>query len=358
MRDHGLLSNTVRAIDTARDGSVWVGTPDGLNRVSHLDGVESREVYRLPNTRVTALHIDRAGTLWVGTETGVGAFADGRFTPVPIAGVSSLGIVFAMTSDREGALWLCHVGAASPSRVLRGVITDLDAVPEIQGRSCTSAYTDRSGRVWIGFTDGSLVAHTGGGYHLYSPQDGLPGGSIYSMWEGENGTLWVGTSRGFSRLRDGRITSVTERNGIPDTDVTALVGDQDGHVWCAFNGGIIRLSESEVDRVAADASYRVRYTFLDSSDGLLSPPTRYGFPTAALGGDGRLWFQTVSGLAVVEPRALRKTMPARVTVERVVADGQTLSASTPDVVLPPRTTRLEIHYAALSLAGASKVRFS
>jgi signal transduction histidine kinase/ligand-binding sensor domain-containing protein len=352
----GLLSNTVRAMDTAPDGTVWIGTVDGLDSFTDVGGVRKHRSYRLPNTRVTALHIDRAGTIWLGTETGVSTFDHGRLSAVGAAG-ANLGTVFAMTSDDSGQLWLCHVGAASPSRLDHGTLIDLDQVPEVRGRSCTSAFTDSGNRVWMGFADGSLVSYDGGLYRLFSTHDGLTGGSIYSIWEDAGHTLWVGTSKGISRIRDGRITSVTDRNGLPDTDVTAIVGDRLGNIWCAFNGGIVGLKASEIDRVAEHPQYRIQSTFLNESDGLLSPPTRYGFPTGGLDGDGAIWIQTVSGLAVVDPRSLRAGQSAQVRIERAVVDGQALIALG-GLMLPPHPSRVEIHYSALSLGGASKVRFS
>jgi len=73
--DEGLSQNFVSAMAADRDGFMWIGTANGLNR---WNGYEF-EWYRYDRDRQTslssptahALHVDRGGNLWVGTPTGL-----------------------------------------------------------------------------------------------------------------------------------------------------------------------------------------------------------------------------------------------------------------------------------------------
>jgi hypothetical protein len=69
-----VLGNVITTIAVDRDGMVWVGTNQGLNRfdgqawTSYAVGGGSRD------GAVTALMADREGAIWVGTETGVSVY--------------------------------------------------------------------------------------------------------------------------------------------------------------------------------------------------------------------------------------------------------------------------------------------
>jgi two-component sensor histidine kinase len=73
--------------------------------------------------------------------------------------------------------------------------------------------------------------------------------------------------------------------------------------------------------------------------------------------DGRLWFPTVHGLAVVDPAALRRNeTPPPVVIEDVRVEYRPLEART-DVALAPGTERIEFAFIALSLANPEAVRY-
>lgn len=71
-----LISNSVRVVRFAPDGSFWAGTNFGLSRFD--EGIERFRDVNLPNTissDVTALEFDGRGNLWIGTRDGL-AFRD------------------------------------------------------------------------------------------------------------------------------------------------------------------------------------------------------------------------------------------------------------------------------------------
>jgi signal transduction histidine kinase len=183
-------------------------------------------------------------------------------------------------------------------------------------------------------------------------------GRVAAFYDDKRGALWIATSGGLSRLEDGRFVTLTDHNGLPGRSLTAVIEDTFGYLWVALSSGIACLSRQEFDRAARDPSYQVQYTLYNSSDGLLDAPAAFGAPTATRGGDGRLWFLTANGLAMIDPSRMRHDAPSAVTrIERIVADERVFLDLPDHVALPSRTLNIEINYSIVSLSAASKARF-
>src|SRR5207247_8070873 len=95
----------------------------------------------------------------------------------------------------------------------------------------------------------------------------------------------------------------------------------------------------------------------DESDGF-PPVLPYGSrPAGVRGGDGRLWFATGAGVAVIDPDRMPATRRSALPrIENAVADGRAI-APVNQVGLAPLTSTIQIDYAALSLSAATKLRF-
>ena len=77
----GLPQNSVFAVMTARDGSIWAGTLSG--GVSHLANgrfTTYTTADGLPSNSVSAIAEDAEGIVWLGTPAGLSRFSSGRWT--------------------------------------------------------------------------------------------------------------------------------------------------------------------------------------------------------------------------------------------------------------------------------------
>ncbi|MDE6057781.1 MAG: hybrid sensor histidine kinase/response regulator, partial [Muribaculaceae bacterium] len=72
--DEGLSANHVKAILRDKDGFIWIGTTNGLNR---YDGATVKKytcfdaVKQKGNNNIGVLHEDTEGNIWIGTDRGV-----------------------------------------------------------------------------------------------------------------------------------------------------------------------------------------------------------------------------------------------------------------------------------------------
>ena len=151
---------------------------------------------------------------------------------------------------------------------------------------------------------------------------------------------------------------VRDRTGLTFNGTSGIVETADGELWLNGATGITRIPVTEVGRAVADTTYQVKSERLDYRDGLEGTAEQLRpMPTAVLGSDGKIWFATSSNLYWIDPRAiLRNPLPPLVDIHNVVASGKTYSSSTP-LLLPQRTTGVQIDFAAMGLSVPERVRF-
>jgi ligand-binding sensor domain-containing protein/signal transduction histidine kinase len=350
-RREGLPSENVDALAAGPNGTIWTSTSIGINRI---DG-EHRDLY-LKGATVMGLSIDRENTLWAGTNRGVVRAENGNWRYLPMPMGIQLQDVTVIAEDHEDGVWLFDARKGL-YRWADGHITDFSNERLLKQKSFRAARADGKGNVWFGLKEGGVVVFDGNRFHLYSESDGLAGGSVNAVHIDDNATVWIGTERGLSRLDGQRFVTWNISNGLPGERVLWILSDNGGRLWLGYSTGVACVSRSELDRAAQEPSHRVAYTFLDDGDGLKGNPDQGWQSPAVRASDGKLWFRTSEGVAIINPQDLTRNVVAPpVHLERLAADGTAIDASQP-VRLRPLTRDIEIDYTALSLAEPRKVRF-
>ncbi|MDY1547007.1 hybrid sensor histidine kinase/response regulator [Luteibacter sahnii] len=245
----GLSDDDVRAIAQSRDGSVWVGTASGLDRILPDGSVERMATGAdAPGVAVHALHATDDGQLWIGDDRGVMVIdARRRFERIPFVdatprvrhvggrsddllfstdrGVYRLGgdgrlhrdtrlpavLTYATLNDSHGNLWVAHLDGLSlldrygRLHDVRGAWVASRGMP---GRNVRSLVEDAEHGVWFGLADGGL-AYLGPGWddfsrftHVATDADSLPARAVTAVAAKGDAALWVGGYRGWIRAFD------------------------------------------------------------------------------------------------------------------------------------------------------------
>ncbi len=273
----GLASNRVNCIVADSRGFLWFCTPEGLSRFDGNRFVNYGVVAGLPDQAVLALHESRAGDHWMGTGKGLSridsahfanydpgqavvALAESRSGGMWAATKSSIlewrdplhvrrrPVPFRPTSlleDASGNLW---VGTATSGIFLSG--RNLTAKSGLPGEWVEMLLRDSRGRVWAALR-GGLVQFSLNAEGKWAPAkiytDTLAGTDVKAVAEASDGTLWVGTTRGISRLRwngtgDAAIENLSRAQGLSDRSITSLAEDQAGNMWVGTeSGGVMRI---------------------------------------------------------------------------------------------------------------------
>jgi hypothetical protein len=297
----------------------------------------------------------RGDTLWAGTSHGVVRMDERKWSNVAMPPGIHLQDVTIITGDHENGVWLfdIHKGLY---RWVNGRIDDFSNEPLLKGKLILAAREGR-GKVWFGLAQGGVVVFDGSRFNAYSESEGLAYGSVNTVHIDDQNTVWIGTDRGLSRFDGQRFVTWNITNGLPGERVLWILSDTGRRIWLGYSTGVACISRPELDRAEQDPSHRVAYNFLDDGDGLKGNPDRGWQAPAVRTSDGKLWFRTSEGVAIVDPQDLtRNRVAPPVHVARLIADGTVVEATQP-LRLRPLTRDIEIDYTALSLAEPRKVRF-
>jgi signal transduction histidine kinase/ligand-binding sensor domain-containing protein len=348
----------VVAVERTNDSSVWAGTTNGLIRFSTAPGHPQRE-RSTSGPGIRALLRDPQGSLWIGTNEGLFTLRNGVQVPVKLPPQYPLSSITVITPAARGGIWLLFSDWLS--RWDGTNLVRLDVPHDLGLKRVTTARTDKNGRLWAAFDEGRIgYLDSNGSFRLLGAKDGLNDGvhrTISSIFADKDGVVWFGGTGGLSRFEHDRITTVGRPSGLPGNGVLSIVDDDDGYLWLSIDRGLVRLSREEYGKASAAATHRVQYRLYDTSDGLAGAPL--GSIRSVRGADGRLWFVRGGGLTLVDVRTVepaRTLARAPVRIERAVANESRLSPA-PQTELPAGTKRLQISYSALTLTASNKIRF-
>ncbi|MGA8632777.1 MAG: two-component regulator propeller domain-containing protein [Terracidiphilus sp.] len=365
----GGLSNTgVASVLAATDGSVWIATYVGLNRwkngqISAFGGRDGKLNGLAPNS----LFQDSHGRIWVSTPGAFGHLENDRF--VAANGIPG-GSVHGIAEDRAGNLWIANEERGLFRLSPRNEVQQIPWASLGQKDNAVAIAADPlHGGLWLGFYQGGVLYFSDGQVRsAYKAANGLGDGTVNGFQFDPDGTVWAATEGGLSRLKSGRVATLTSKNGLPCDAVHWVIRDNDHAFWLFMTCGLVRVARSEIDAWAAavdrdgDTKRTIQAFVLDNSDGVTSQAIPYYYrPQVTESLDGKLWFVNLDGVSTYDPRHLPfNKVPPPVHIEQITADRRTYDPASYKngyVSLPARVRDLAIDYTALSFVAPEKVHF-
>lgn len=306
------LSRAVNVLLEDRDGTVLVGTGDGLYRLEHTaNGIRIRPeglgfaLHEQDAALVTALLLTRDGKLWAGTGSGIYARALdkgwrrwGASNRLPEKFINQLregpdGRIWAGT--RGGGLVQLGSEPGESGSILTRSFTTVDGLPSNDVRDFLIS---ASGHIWAGTVKGLAEAWLNSGrrklhFRSYSILDGLAEQSVNWFLEAPAGDLWVATGRaGAIRLSRAGFHTYTEADGFLPQEANQVMETRKGQL-CIVNG-----DRSRRFIECFNGERFVRRNVLER------PPVQFGFEWhqfASQNKPGEWWLATEHGALRVLP---------------------------------------------------------
>ena len=352
----GLPSEATKSVLATTDGSIWVATTGGLARWKNGRPVVYQERDGLPDSKVQSLYQDPGGRIWASTARGLAYFQADRF--VAVGGLPGPE-VFSMTGDGAGNLWLS--GRAGLARLHDGLF--VESIPWTalgRGQQAKVIVADRGG-VWLSFwTDGGVLYFKDGKIEAtYTSAQGLGAGHVAGLRLDADRALWAATEDGgLSRIKDGRVTTLTVANGLPCNTIHWSMPDDNGALWMYTACGLVRVLRDDLAAWIADPGRRLAPTLWGAADGvplLAITPAEFN-PPVARAPDGKLWFVSGADVHLIDPDHLAfNALPPPVHIDSLVADHKPYTAAN-GLRLPPLVRDITIEFAALSLVDPKNTR--
>ena len=322
----GLASDVILSLAAAPNGDLWVGTPDGLNRIRGSGIATYTSADGLPDDFIRSLLIDTDGSLWIGTRRGL---AHWKRKGATVAVEFPVGITVYTHADGLGS--------------------------DLVGAMARDAYGD----LWIATLAGVSRLHAGR-ITNFTTADGLSSNVVTAILPRADGSLLIGTQFHGLDVWDGRRFSATKHNGLEQTTIHAILDDGRGHLWFATGDGIARCDYGGMSSTSHGLACGHWMKF-GTEDGLRSRGTSTNaHPSAWRSRNGLLWFATPKGLVEVDPAHFPiNTLGPPVVLERFVIDDvdQPLSRGNSRLRVPAGHVHFEFDYAGLSFVAPQKVRY-
>jgi ligand-binding sensor domain-containing protein/AraC-like DNA-binding protein len=222
----GLSDDNVRAVLEDSERNLWVGTDKGLNRLKHTDNKNTPNIETiLLSSEVVALFEDREKNLWVATNNEeLKQIKDCKFISYKPPDSHKEGIILSFFEDRDKETW---IGTMNGKLVhLRGgKLIETLALPESSRAGITAISEDSEGNLWLGTIDNGVFQRKNGVYNHYTTDDGLSNNTVTSIFKDSNGDLWLSTSYGAAvfRSRSRVFETFTSRNGLSGKAVNTII---------------------------------------------------------------------------------------------------------------------------------------
>ena len=150
---------------------------------------------------------------------------------------------------------------------------------KLGGGPGTGLVPDPDGGVWTGLLSGGIAYFRAGQIRNLSLTD--DGAStirkVLDVSRDRDGTIWVATDNGLSRITNGRVATLTTANGLPCPTVHWIIEDQLASYWLYTACGLVRIARTELDAWTADPKRMIRSTTFDSADGIRLVPILRAF---------------------------------------------------------------------------------
>jgi PAS domain S-box-containing protein len=369
--ESGLSERVVRSVWPAQGGGLWIATfGQGLFR---LGGTTITNV-QIPdwtnNSYDETVLADNTGRIWLGTyHHGLWVSQENGFERI-LSGKTGGNTVVALFEDARGRIWMS--GGREVSVFDSGAFHTYPNEQELSPGGVCCFGEDRDNVIWLSNIRG-LFRLEKERFVEVQDKEGRSISGIDCIQSDADGCLWLGSMRdGLIRYRNGSFSRIERDAGLPVTRVNGIVEDQDGFFWLTSNRGLVHVRRKDLESAAEGRGTRLFCQLLDTSDGIPSVEFAGGQqPTCAKDANGRLWFATLKGVAMVDPAKFRiNTHPPPVAIEEVVyhinagpgaehakTERRERSPFVERLSLPAGSRNIEIHYTALNFTGPEKVRF-
>ena len=390
------VNGTVTTLFDDRDGNLWIGEPEAIERYRDSSFVSYLSSRGLPCTNCGSIYVDPRQRVWFAPwDGGLFRIAQGRVQPIEIAGLKDDTVYSIAGSSDE--VWVARRYGGLTRLLLQGDAIQASTYSRKNGLAQDAVYSvhrERDGTVWAGTLNQGLSRFRSGSWHRFTVTDGLPSNTITAITGNAEGQIFVGTPSGLAELRDDRWISYNTHDGLPPGTIQSLFFDDTNTLWIGTARGVAFLREGTVHvplgapqalygdilgitandgwlwittpdhvlRVKCTALLKQVFTEGDYrefgvTDGLASAEGVKRPASIVRDKRGSIWFSLNGGISVLQSSAFAgPAFPVTVRIDGMLVDGKFVP--TGDLVrVPSGRHRLTFRYAGVNVSNPEGVKY-
>lgn len=249
-------------------------------------------------------YLSPSGKLWRYSAGEVIEFANGRETRYT-QNIPTYPFTYAFFEDSEGALWM---GASTLTRLKDGVAHSYGKEQGLVVGVDFHSFWEQDGRVW--FSNGGvlgagagLVSFKDGEFKIYGREHGISQ-QIYRAVKDREGTVWLATNHGLSRLQRRVVQTLSTKDGLRDQEVYPIYRDRKGDIWIGTGKGISIYRDGKFETLDLRDT---RPSATDKQGAITGSATVQAFFEDS---NGKMWIGTSGNLYVLDNGQLQRIKEA------------------------------------------------
>jgi len=320
----------------------------------------------LKDNHVQAIAEDKNGTIYFGTKTGLSVFDGKNFKNYNIKdGVSDDDNIYSIIIDKQNRIWIGTGNGVHnfvnetfiPVEVINKVKTDRGNLPVY------SILQDRSGNIWFASENGA-IKYNGKTVERYNKSNGLIDKRVTTIVQDKKGHLWFGTDEGVFEYNYTSFQHIGENEGLASNKVYLMLLDGN-NLWVGTNKGLDKIN---LDVYYATNKFEIKHYGKEEGLNGVECNSNSTFKDA----DGNLWFGTIKGTTVYNPRfdktnreeALTRITGIRLFFQNAEADLEKYAESIDSInhlpynlVLPYDKNHITFDFIGICITNPNKVKY-
>ncbi len=331
-------------------GNLWIGTNGGgliyFDRIKNTWKRFTHDPNRaesLASNIIVSLYIDSYKELWIGTYFGgLDRFDGSSFThyqhnPDDPTSISD-DRVWEIKEDSKRNFWVgtLNGGLNLFDREKKEFYHYRpDDMNSVGSNFIISIIEDSENNLWIGTSDGlDFLNLSTKQFKHYPPEPGVEGKlsnkNVIDLHEDSHGLIWIATSEGlniFSKSEN-RFRLLSERDGLPDSNIKTILEDQKGKLWISSTNGIsgIKIINYSEGKLLSDLQFDIEnYNKMDGLQG-----KEFNEKAAYRMRSGEILFGGANGFNIFNPETLDENRPEnRIVLTNFLVFNQDVKAGEP-----------------------------
>lgn len=267
-----ISNNNVSAFWVEETEDMWIGTDGGglnyfnkqKNEYTHFKH-DPNDIHSLSNDEILSLCKDINGNMWIGTwNGGINLLRKNGKNFIKYNNENSIltnNDVFALTSDKKGNIYIGTYGSGLciyniKNNKWKKFVNDAFNANSLINNRVYSLYIDKANNIWIGTFDAGLdmLQFDSKGNakftHYQSNQNdsnSISSNYVQTIFEDDDGYLWIGTLSGLNRLdiKNGTFKAYRIENGLPNDAIQGIINDNHDNLWISTLNGLSKYDKKK-----------------------------------------------------------------------------------------------------------------